>query len=112
MQSLGRRVRGAIFGDLTAAYWYGGPEGHSLLDGRTFQSLISEQHAHSNDRRSTMRHSEPITHQQAARALERSTVDDETFQSLTSERHAHSNDRRSTMSMDLPFLPWQYAGEH
>ena len=49
---------------------YGGPEGHSLVDGRTFQSLTIEQHSHSNDRRSTMG-------QRAALALERSTVDDE-----------------------------------
>ena len=42
---------------LAQLYLYGGPEGHSPVDGRTFKSLTSEQHAHSNDQRSTMRHS-------------------------------------------------------
>ena len=92
---------------------YGGPEGHSPVDGSrvrtlmidqstvdgwTFKPLVIEHQAHSDNRRSMVGHSslQPLTIEQHAHSDDRrSMVGHSNHQPLTIEQHAHSDDRRS-----------------
>ena len=92
---------------------YGGPEGHSPVDGSrvrtltidqstvdgwTFKPLIIEHQVHSDDRRSMVGHSSHqtlIIEQHAHSDDRRSMVGHSNHQPLTIEQQWHSDDRRS-----------------
>ena len=97
---------------LAPTFIYGGPEGHSpvdgsrvrtltidqsTIDGWTFKPLIIEHQAHSDDRRSMVGHSshQPLTIEQHAHSEDRrSMVRHSNHQPLIIEQQAHSDDRR------------------
>ena len=94
-------------------YLYGGPEGHSPVDGSrmrtptidqstvdgwTFKPLIIEQQVHSDDRRSMIGHSshQPLTIEQQVHSDDRrSMIGHSNHQPLTIEQQVHFDDQRS-----------------